>query len=685
MKPTPDRTPTAGDAVDYLRVSSKGQVDTDYDPEGISLPAQREACQQRARELGTALVEEFIDPGFTAKSIEHRTAFREMIAYLKANPNVRYVIVYALSRFARNRYDDAIMMATLEKMGVQLISVTERNLDATPAGRAMHGMIAVFNEYQVLVSGEDIKYKMGEKAKKGGTITRAMLGYRNIRITFEGREIRTVEIDPDRARYVTMAFELYATGRYSFPELRDALTDAGLRMPATRRYGARPISIHKIGDMLRDRYYLGYVTYKGIEYPGRHEPLVTQDLFDKVQKVLYVERGAGTRERVHDHYLKGVIWCARCQRRLILRPSTSKTGNRYFYYICRGVQEHDCDLPALPVARVERAVADHYIHVAIPQQYRTRLETLAADACTDSRDTIAKLRADLRRELTKLDAQEDRYLDLLGDPDWPQEKIKARLRDVRDAKHRITRQLDDTTDTIEPGRAILASALELLDRPRDLYDTATDQSRALLNKAIFTRLYLDTDTDRRPTVSTDDLNEPYASLVHAVRVTTATRTGQPSHGAQDAADSPTNRLGGLLASALAGQSASKAALVELRGFEPLAPSMRTRCATGLRHSPKALPTLASSPVSARIGSGRVGSERVGAGAARPGNQPLTARRRARTASRSRASAKVRSASQGRDVRAAGSAVGSPAGSVGDGVGGRSSGAGSGRGTLGLRV
>ena len=47
----------------------------------------------------------------------------------------------------------------------------------------------------------------------------------------------------NRARYVTMAFELYATGGYSFPELRDALTDAGLRMPATRRYSQRPISI----------------------------------------------------------------------------------------------------------------------------------------------------------------------------------------------------------------------------------------------------------------------------------------------------------------------------------------------------------------------------------------------------------------------------------------------------------
>jgi site-specific DNA recombinase len=56
------------------------------------------------------------------------------------------------------------------------ISTTERNLDDTPAGRATHGMIAVFNEYQVLVSGEDIKYKMGQKARNRGTIGVAKIG-----------------------------------------------------------------------------------------------------------------------------------------------------------------------------------------------------------------------------------------------------------------------------------------------------------------------------------------------------------------------------------------------------------------------------------------------------------------------------------------------------------------------------
>jgi site-specific DNA recombinase len=445
----------------------------------------------------------------------------------------------------------------------------------------------VFNEYQVLISGEDIKYKMGQKARSGGTIGIAKLGYQNVRINHDGREIRTIAIDPERAPYVKMAFKLYATGRYSFPELRDALTDAGLRTKGNRRYSPRPISVHAIGNLLRDRYYLGTVTYDGAEYPGRHEALITPELFERVQKVLYAEHGAGTRERVHDHYLKGTLWCARCKRRLILRPSTSKTGNRYFYFICRGVQEHDCDLPSLPVAKVEKAVTDHYAHVTIPGQHRATLETLAADACADSTETTTKLRATLRRQLTELNRQEDRYLDLLNDPDWPEQKLKARMRDARDNKQRITRQLEQTTDILEPGHAVLTAALNLLDRPRDLYNTATEHARKLLNKAIFVRLYVDMHPTRQPTVTIDDLHEPFGSLIHAIRTTDGARQPQdPQHATNDRQDDVQIHLGGLLASALTGQSASKAAMVELTGLEPVTPALPVRCATSCATAPQ---------------------------------------------------------------------------------------------------
>jgi hypothetical protein len=60
---------------------------------------------------------------------------------------------------------------------------------------------------------------------------------------------------------------------YTLDSLRAMLTEAGLRMRATAKHSAVAISTHKFGELLRDRYYLGYVEYEGIEYQGRHEPL----------------------------------------------------------------------------------------------------------------------------------------------------------------------------------------------------------------------------------------------------------------------------------------------------------------------------------------------------------------------------------------------------------------------------
>ena len=133
---------------------------------------------------------------------------------------------------------------------------------------------------------------------------------------------------------------------------------------------------------------------------------------------------------------------------------------------------------ARPLAKVERAVVDRYANVALPENHRTALERIAGQAATDSQESIKTVQAALRRQLTDLDAQEDRLLDLFGDPDWPQDKLKTRVRDVRDARQRVARRLADTSDDLEAGHAVLTAALELLANPRDLYDTATDEAPA---------------------------------------------------------------------------------------------------------------------------------------------------------------------------------------------------------------
>jgi site-specific DNA recombinase len=567
---TTSETPICGRAVVYLRVSSKGQVETDYDPEGNSIPAQRKACLQLAERMGLAVVDEYVEPGKSARSIDGRPAFRKMMGRIRNQHDIDYVVVYMRSRLFRDATDAGLTKRELRGLGVAILSVKDPT-DDSPTGDLMAHMVDGFNEYQSRVSGQDIAYKMEAKAARGGTPGRAPLGYLNIREIVEGREIRTVALDPDRSPLVKMLFERYATGQHSFKELREIATAAGLKTRPTRKHPAgTPVSIHKIGQILTDPYYLGTVTFNGIEYPGRHEALIDRALFDKVQTVLTEQRGAGVRERKWDHYLKGLVWCGRCGRRLIVERAKSKTGRLYFYYLCMGRNENGtCDLPRFAVADVETAVSAHYATIALtPTEASRTRKGLEQVARTDER-TAQTLRRNLKRERTRLDHLEDQILELLGDPDWPTEKLTAKIRDIAVQRKVIDTQLADTDlPRLDQAAALIAPFLELLSDPRRLYESLADEDRQTLNSICFTRLHVDTDADQQPRISQGAATASIAPLM-------AFRDRERRNGTCPEADAVLPM----------GQSSSKNPLVELRGFEPLTFSMPWKRATNCAKAP----------------------------------------------------------------------------------------------------
>ena len=116
----------------YLRVSTAAQATRGREPEGYSIPAQREACQAKATELDAEVVGEYVDRGESAKTAD-RPALKELLARLEAQRDLDYVIVHKVDRLARNRYDDATITYALHEAGVELVSVTE-NIDRTPVG-----------------------------------------------------------------------------------------------------------------------------------------------------------------------------------------------------------------------------------------------------------------------------------------------------------------------------------------------------------------------------------------------------------------------------------------------------------------------------------------------------------------------------------------------------------------------
>ncbi|MGW5053542.1 recombinase family protein [Actinokineospora sp. NPDC004072] len=366
----------------------------EFDPEGISIPAQRRATQAKAHEMGVELVAEFKNAGISGRSVDKRPEFQRMLAFIRERGDGEYVIVDSLSRANRNRFDDAMMMMQLRGAGVRVVSATE-SIDDTPAGQLLHGILAAVNEFRSAADGRETSRKLVAKATIGGTPGRAKIGYLNVHENHDGHHVATVAIDPDRAPLVRLGFELMASGEHTLETVHQMLVDAGLMALPHGKRPVRPIARSKVATMLRDRYYLGYVTFKGVEYQGRHEPLITPELFHRVQKVLDSHSGAGTRNRRHHHYLKGSLYCARCGNRLII----SIAKGIYEYWLCRGRQPRICDLPYLAVGHVEKAVTAHWATLVFPQDFRTRVEEILDRELADSTHTLESHRTALEQRL----------------------------------------------------------------------------------------------------------------------------------------------------------------------------------------------------------------------------------------------------------------------------------------------
>ena len=480
-------------AVLYLRVSTPSQVTTDYNPEGISIPAQREKAEAKAADLRADIVREFIEPGKTATAIDKRPVFQEMLAWVKAEKDVDYIVVYHFSRIFRNSIDAAITKSDLAKVGTRVIS-TVLHLNESPESNLIETIMHAVDQYQSEASGADIRYKMGQKAKNGGTITLAKLGYRNVGEQYDGHEVRTVAVDPERGPLITRLFELFASGQYSGPEVHDQITAAGLRTRGNKRYpSGQPISMSQLYTVLADRYYLGFIEYDGIEYPGRHQPLTTPEVFDRVQRVLSLRGGNGSRQRKYEHYLKGgLLWCAACGHRYVIARGKGN-GGQYFYFFCRGRQQKLCEQPYLRVEDIERKVEAHYATVRLDDAFQTSLRRQFDELLKDELGSLSAVKKRLRAQLDRLEGQEDRYLDLIGDPDWPQAKLKQKLATIRREREQLETQLAGAGSKLDTGRRFFELALDLMRDPQAAYRTAGPALRHAMNKVIFGKLYVGAD------------------------------------------------------------------------------------------------------------------------------------------------------------------------------------------------
>ena len=504
-EPTVDQGPAR--ALIYLRVSTKEQATMGGEAEGYSIPAQREACLRKTSSLDAEVVSEFIDAGESARS-SARPQLQRMLTYIQEH-DIDYLIVHKIDRLARNRADDVEISLALKAAEVQLVSCTE-NIDDTPSGALMHAIMSGIAEFYSRNLAQEVMKGLTQKVKGGGTIGRVPPGYLNVTHRINGREVRTVEIDPDRAEHVRWAFKAYATGDYTLLRLLDELEARGMTITASASLPERPVTRSTLQRMLRNTYYLGYVNWQGVQHPGNHEPIISRELFYEVQAVLDAHR-TGEKDRRFPHYLRGSVFCGACGSRLCFDQKTNRHGSTYQYFFCVGRHQKrtDCVRRYVAVHDIEEKIEAKYRTLRLHPKYAELLHTLLSQDLEHLRSGAEHSKRIASRRLQKLGAQRQKLLDAYYADSMPMDLFKVE-------QDRITKEIERSETeqaradlTFEKIAQTLARCLAFVQHCDELYRDAPPKLRRQLNQAFFEKLYVHENGEVEA-----HLAEPFNILLH---------------------------------------------------------------------------------------------------------------------------------------------------------------------------
>ena len=316
----------------YTRKSHEEGLEQEFN----SLDAQRESCEayilSQKHEGWTCQPEMYDDGGISGATLE-RPALKRLLEDIEAG-RIDAVVVYKVDRLTRSLGDFAKIVEVFDRWEVSFVSVTQQFNTTTSMGRLTLNMLLSFAQFEREVTGERIRDKIAASKKKG------MWMGGNVPLGYDVKD-RKLVVNEAEAETVRHIYRRYAE-LGSVLALKDELNHDGIvsKLRVGRfgqNTGGRPLARGALYLMLQNRIYRGEIVHKEASYPGEHEAIVDEALWEEVQRQLAanrVERASGAQAE-RPSLLAGLIYDDAGER---MTPShANKKGTRYRYYVSQGL------------------------------------------------------------------------------------------------------------------------------------------------------------------------------------------------------------------------------------------------------------------------------------------------------------------------------------------------------------
>lgn len=293
----------------YARVSTLEQT------ENYSISSQVEKIKAYCMAKDWTIYDTYIDGGFTGTNIE-RPALQKMLSEME---HIDAVVVYKLDRLSRSQRDTLTLIEDyFLKNNVDFVSITETLDTSTPFGKAMVGILSVFAQLERETILERL---VNGKIKRAESGLREMGG--NYDPTGYARKNGVLVVKEDEARLVKLTYDLYE--KYmSVTKVQQQIKKMGYPVWRFNRYIR----------VLKNRLYLGEIKYSGKFYKGVHEPIISEEQYNRVQKIMENHRGTNY-NKTKNALLVGLIKCGCCGNNFVSYSTSTQAKTVYRYYVCR--------------------------------------------------------------------------------------------------------------------------------------------------------------------------------------------------------------------------------------------------------------------------------------------------------------------------------------------------------------
>ena len=308
-------------AIIYTRVSTDEQADRGY-----SLRDQKDRLEKYCAIKGIRVINHF-EEDHSAKTFK-RPEFKKLMDFIRKNRSAVDMLLFVKwDRFSRNTVDSYMMLRELTKLGVEANAV-EQPIDlSVPENKLMLSFYLTSPEVENDRRALNTSAGMRRAKKEGRYVTTAPFGYKYDRDLLK----KPILVKTPKAELVKEAFELYATGLYDKEEIRKQLRTKGMSLSKSAFW-----------KILQNELYCGLIRVEAYKneaehfVKGLHEPIVSEELFRRVQDVVSNKRRVKAKPKKVNEVLpmRGYLVCHRCGKNLT--GSASKgNGGIYHYYHCQ--------------------------------------------------------------------------------------------------------------------------------------------------------------------------------------------------------------------------------------------------------------------------------------------------------------------------------------------------------------